>query len=98
MVEWMGLYILRCGRRIRYRQFLCMLGPLGSPPSLHPVRNLDHKVGIREAWVIGFNLGHGRVGCLLHFLLMPSFDIIVQRTHTTVRRISAPTFTEVVVI
>jgi hypothetical protein len=71
---------------------------LASFSSPDPFRDLDHKIGIRETWVIGFNLVQGSSGCPLHFLHMSSFDVFVQRTAPTIRDIRVPTFTKVPVI
>jgi hypothetical protein len=57
---------------------------LASFSSTDPFRDLDHEIGIRETWVIGFDLVQGSSGCPLHFLHMPSFDVFVQRTAPTI--------------
>jgi hypothetical protein len=75
-----------------------IMDSLASFSSPDPLRNLDHKIGIRETWVIGFDLGQGSSGCPLHFLFMPSFDVFMQRTAPAICDVHVPIFTKVPVI
>jgi hypothetical protein len=75
-----------------------IMDSLTSFSSPDPFRDLDHKIGIRETWVIGFDLVQGSSGCPLHLLLVPSFDVFVQRTAPAICDIHVPIFTKVPVI